>query len=335
MKKVSVSLFFIFTCFLASWILASGTVDINTASLEQLDTLAGIGSKYAQAIIDVRPFSSVDDLLKVKGIGPKTLQKIKDQGIACVGCQTEIVQTQQPTQEINQTPTPTPTPKPTSTFIPTPVVYPGGVFISEILPSPQGDDSQEEWIELFNQNNFEVDLSGWKIKDTSGSIITYVFPWDTKIMGQKYLILKRTETKITLNNTEDGLIFLTPEGKNIDSLVYNNAPRGQSYNKTGSGWGWSDSLTPGSPNIIFQNQKKKAEGLSNLEKSDISNKNNKGFELAGVSGASFKNAGDFVENKIIEKTNPWFLFFTALTITIISGIIVLIIKTKFQKIKKI
>lgn len=69
-------------------LLISLLIDINTASIQQLDQLTGIGPKYAQGIIDARPFSSVDDLDRVKGIGPKTVEKIKSQGLACVNCTT-------------------------------------------------------------------------------------------------------------------------------------------------------------------------------------------------------------------------------------------------------
>lgn len=58
-------------------------VNINTATQAQLETLPDIGPSKAQAIIEYRKangsFKSVDDLKKVKGIGDKTLAKLKSQ----------------------------------------------------------------------------------------------------------------------------------------------------------------------------------------------------------------------------------------------------------------
>jgi competence protein ComEA len=58
----------------------SGVVNINTASAKQLEVLKGIGAKKAQAIVSYRaqkPFESIQDLTKVKGIGKKLVQKLR------------------------------------------------------------------------------------------------------------------------------------------------------------------------------------------------------------------------------------------------------------------
>lgn len=71
------------------WLLVSspfalaGVVNINTADAQTLaDNIYGVGQSRAQAIIDYReahgPFQSVDDLVQVKGIGNKLLEKNRD-----------------------------------------------------------------------------------------------------------------------------------------------------------------------------------------------------------------------------------------------------------------
>jgi len=298
MKK---NLFIIFTLLLCPiFIFAIDRIDINTASLEELDKITEVGPSTAQKIIDARPFLSLDDLLKIKGIGEKTLQKIKEQGLACVNCQQSATKSAIEISSERKN-------------------YPSGIFINEILPSPQGTDENNEWIELYNSNNFEVDLSGWKINDTTGTITNYIFPKDTKIYANGFLVFKRPDTKIILNNDEDGLILTMPNGQIADSAIYTKAPQNQSYNKTASAWAWSISLTPGNANTITG-------VIKSLSKSKNSVKNNNVKpELADISQA-------LNVNQEAKKTaNPWFLFLIAIFITILSAIFVLFIKLKFNK----
>ncbi len=53
-------------------------ININTATKGQLDTLPGIGPVKAQAIIDGRPYTKTEDIMKVKGIKQGEFNKIKD-----------------------------------------------------------------------------------------------------------------------------------------------------------------------------------------------------------------------------------------------------------------
>ena len=61
---------------------STGLVNINAAGLDELDTLPGVGPATAQAIIDDRTqngsFSSIEDLMRVSGIGEKKFANMKD-----------------------------------------------------------------------------------------------------------------------------------------------------------------------------------------------------------------------------------------------------------------
>lgn len=61
----------------------AATINVNTATAEQLTALNGIGDTKAKAIVEYRQshgaFKSVDQLVDVKGIGLKTVEKNRDQ----------------------------------------------------------------------------------------------------------------------------------------------------------------------------------------------------------------------------------------------------------------
>jgi hypothetical protein len=55
-------------------------IDINTASLEELVNLEGMGAPLADAIIAARPFSSMEELVSV--LGEAAMSQLRDQGVA-------------------------------------------------------------------------------------------------------------------------------------------------------------------------------------------------------------------------------------------------------------
>lgn len=329
------SLYFLFFLALTE---AGEKIDINKASLEDLIKIIHIGEKRAKEIISQRPFSSLNDLLKIKGIGKKRLKDIKKQGLAYVGSKNQAepqtnsqpppysVQNSQPKPQLENQFQSLSSPKPkfqNSNLLKNHVsIYPSGIVINEILPSPQGQDKIEEWIEIFNQNNFEVDLSDWKIKDVLGKTKSYTFPQGTKIKAKGFLVLPRPKTKIILNNEKDGLKLFRPDGKISYSMNYQRAIPNQSYNLTEKGWLWSSQPTPGSKNIIISSQKKEKRKNNPLKKAW--NKKRKENLINKKQLATLSQT-------LPKQFNPFLLFLTALGLAIISGIIVLFLKKKFKK----
>lgn len=61
---------------------AADKIDINTATKDQLDSLPGIGAAYSQKIVDGRPYTAKNDLVRRSIIPQSTYDGIKDQIIA-------------------------------------------------------------------------------------------------------------------------------------------------------------------------------------------------------------------------------------------------------------
>ncbi|WP_018294070.1 ComEA family DNA-binding protein [Mariprofundus ferrooxydans] len=82
LKRVLLSIFVAaFMAMGSAW--AGGLVNLNTATVKELQHVEGIGAITAARIVAYRhehgQFKNVDDLLQVKGIGKKTLAKVKDE----------------------------------------------------------------------------------------------------------------------------------------------------------------------------------------------------------------------------------------------------------------
>lgn len=88
-RRVIVLTIFIFLLINISASCDEGQIDINTASAEELDEIVYIGPARAEQIIALRPFDSVDDMVRINGIGEVYLSAIKNQGLACVSEENE------------------------------------------------------------------------------------------------------------------------------------------------------------------------------------------------------------------------------------------------------
>ena len=60
-------------------------VDVNSARSPDLELIKHIGEVRSADLINFRPFSSLDDLVRIKGIGRGRLADIHAQGVACLG----------------------------------------------------------------------------------------------------------------------------------------------------------------------------------------------------------------------------------------------------------
>jgi len=81
MRKIALTLLAVFAFTMSSF--AADLIDVNAATQEQLESLAGVGPAKAKAIIAYRTehgnFKTVDELDSVKGFTSKTIDKLRDQ----------------------------------------------------------------------------------------------------------------------------------------------------------------------------------------------------------------------------------------------------------------
>ena len=200
--------------------------------------------------------------------------------------------------------------------------YPSNIFISEIMPSPKGPDSQNEWIEITNQNNFEVNLGGWQISDTKGKANTYILPKNTIIEKKGFLVLSRTATKITLNNSGDEIILSQPDKKKTDQVSYTNAPCGQSFAKIKNKWQWTSIPTPGKPN---------QSSLPTANQTIEQNKNKENYLSAKISPNEVSKGISKLNSRIFYPLSSfYFILFLALIFAFSCGVVFLCLKNHFK-----
>lgn len=142
-------------------------------------------------------------------------------------------------------------PSPTSTSYKTSISdIENNITITEILPNPKGSDTNEEWIELYNNSDNDIDLGELYLDDQEGGSKPYKIPQATIIKARGYLLFPRTETNLALNNTGDCVRLLDSNKEEIINIEYDGAKENLSYAYSEDDWQWTASLTPLAENKI-------------------------------------------------------------------------------------
>ncbi len=134
---------------------------------------------------------------------------------------------------------------------------PTNIIISEFLPNPKGSDSDDEFIELFNNSNQVIDIAQWQLDDIPNGSKAYTFPTPTILQPFSYTAFFREQTNVALNNSSDEIILITPDGTVIDSASYSSSKEDMSYIRDEQG-GWQQSSTP-TPNELNSANQPEAE----------------------------------------------------------------------------
>lgn len=139
-----------------------------------------------------------------------------------LSCLLSLTLTPAPSPTLYITPTVTLTITPTATPIPI-----NNIYISEVMVNPLS--GQKEWLEIYNNNDFDVSLIDWYVDDVENSGASPK-KFSLNIPAKKYMA-------ITLNssmfNNEGDIVRLLDNNKNqIDSFEYQGSQQGKSYGRS-------------------------------------------------------------------------------------------------------
>lgn len=101
------------------------------------------------------------------------------------------------------------------------------VRITELLPNP--NNGEDEWIELRNTGDSPVNLGRWMIADTAKKSRPWRIPDSITIQPNGFALIKKEDSKISLNNNGDEVFLFDFKGNEKDSVSFGNTPKGQSY----------------------------------------------------------------------------------------------------------
>ncbi len=137
-----------------------------------------------------------------------------------------------------------------SGIAPSPTPVPEHIVINEFMPAPA--TGQKEYIELYNGNDFAVDLSGWQLDDAAGGARPYHIPAGTTLSPHGLLLFRRN---FGLNNSGDEVRLLGPDDVLHDSFQFGPSRKARSWSRRGNGnttWTLYYPPSPNADNVAAQ-----------------------------------------------------------------------------------
>jgi len=129
--------------------------------------------------------------------------------------------------------------------------YSNEIIISEIFPNPAGNDSEAEFIEVYNKSESDVNLAGWRLGDETNK--RYTVKENLIIKTKEYLVIYREDSGIALNNSGDTVKLFQPLLEAVyQEVKYEASQEDWSYNwrEVDGKYVWSEIVTPGQANEI-------------------------------------------------------------------------------------
>ncbi len=122
--------------------------------------------------------------------------------------------------------------------------------ITEVLPNPIGNDDGNEFIELYNPNSSDVNLSNYILYVGSNNV-KYNFPDNSYIKAGEYLAFSNSDIKFTLINTTSSVELRSDDDTLIDQIpIYSNLGEGMAWAVINNAWQYTNRPTPGSVNLV-------------------------------------------------------------------------------------
>lgn len=133
----------------------------------------------------------------------------------------------------------------------------GDIVMNEIMPDPEGSDSGNEWIEIYNKGAASVDISGYYVTDENTGTKREIVPGGTSLASGDYYVFELSVQ--ILRNSGESVSLFNASDTLLDEYTYGTATEDKTIARLPDGDGpWIDPEgTPGSDNELTKDEKLK------------------------------------------------------------------------------